>query len=209
MRGFANARILCTALLVGLLWSVGSSDLEAQSRSGPRELDAPQFGIGFIANAPDMMTGGGAYVVLPKWGGIGIFVDAKFDYQNPSDSEEFEPGLTADRVPFEVDGANFIEHESSYRSFNVGLIRPINPFLMVYGGAGLAKRTRYSEYEEPSREYGRGGIFWVEAPSEAEDRLNMMIGLMMRMGPRITSHFGFETQPRGITVGFSLRLPSW
>lgn len=199
---------LAAALVVtGLGIWVPTAD--AQSRPRVRELDGLQFGIGYIANAPDMVTGGGAYVIFPKWGGIGIYVDAKFDPENPSDSEEFEPGLTAVQAQNEVPGARFVEHESSYRSFNVALVRPVSPYLMIYGGGGLAYRTEYQEYEEPSKNYGRGGIFWVEAPSRDETRFNIMLGIMMRMSSRLTSHFGFETQPRGITAGLSFRLPSW
>ena len=207
MLGYTHVRGLF--LFGGLVMGLGSFPCHAVAQGAPRALEGPQFGIGYIASAPDLMGGIGGYVVVPTLGGIGIYLDAKFDLQNPSSSEEFESSLTAEQVPHEVVGANFIESESSYRSFNVAVVRPLNSFLMVYLGGGLAQRTRYNEYEDPSKTLGRGGIFWVEFPSEAENRMNMMIGMMMRVGPRITSHFGFETQPRGITVGISLRLPSW
>lgn len=81
---------------------------------------------------------------------------------------------------------------------------------MVYGGGGIAQRTRFNEYEVPGDvSLGRGGLLWVEDPSQEESRVNLMLGLMMRVSSRITSHFGFETQPRGITAGMSLRIPSW
>jgi len=207
MLGYTNLRGLF--LFVYLSVGLGFLPFRTEAQGTPRELDRTQFGIGYIANAPDLMAGIGGYVVVPKLGGIGIYVDAKYDLQNPSDTQEFEPGLTVDQVENEVDGATFLESESSYQSFNVAVVRPLNPFLMVYFGGGLAQRTRYSEYEDRSGTLGRGGVFWVEDPSQEENRLNMMIGFMMRMGPRITSQFGFETQPRGITTGVSLRLPSW
>lgn len=207
MRGIMRLRGLVAPL--GFILVLGSFPSRAETQEEPGELDHTHFGIGYIANAPDLMSGVGAYFVIPKLGGIGLYVDAKFDVKNPSDSPEFDSSLTADDVPNEVEGASYIESESSYRSFNVAVVRPVSPFLMVYAGGGLAHRTRYAEYEDPRQTHGRGGVFWVESPSEEEDRVNLMIGMMMRVGPRITSHFGFETQPRGITAGLSLRLPSW
>jgi hypothetical protein len=209
MPPFYHRKALIFLLGLGVGLSMPFSGLEAQSRSRPRELDRTQFGIGYVANAPDVIVGGMAYVVVPKWGGIGLFVDAKFDSDNPSDLEEYEPDLTAEQVPNEVVGANFLEFESSYHSFNVGVVRPLSPFLMVYAGGGPAFRTRYVQYTDPQKNYGRGGVFWVEDPRQDETRMNLMLGLMMRVGSRITSQFGFETQPRGVTVGLSLRLPSW
>jgi hypothetical protein len=36
-----------------------------------------------------------------------------------------------------------------------------------------------------------------------------MLGVFFRLTSLISSQFGFETQPRGITAGASLRLPRW
>jgi len=207
MRGYKHVRRLLA--LSAVAGSIGLLPSVADAQEGPRELDRPQFGIGYIANAPDLMSGVGVYAVLPKFGGIGLYVDAKFDLGNPSDNMEFEPSLTDEDIENQVDGANYVESESSYRSYNVALVRPVNSFLMVYIGGGIAHRTQYAEYQDPGKTVGVGGVVWVESPSEEENRTNLMVGIMMRMGPRITSHFGFETQPRGVTAGLSLRLPSW
>ena len=209
MRGLIPIRMLLLFLGFGLFAGLTSNPLHAQERSRIRELDRTQFGIGFVANAPDEMTGLGGYVVFPKWGGLGVYVDAKFDYENPSGLEEFEAGLTPAQVQADWEGATVLEYQSSYRGFNVALIKAINPYLMAYAGGGVAQRTRYWEFEESSWTLGKGGIFWVEAPSEKETRMNMMIGVMMRMSSRISSQFGLETQPRGITAGINLRFPSW
>jgi hypothetical protein len=181
----------------------------ARGQETLRELDRTQFGIGYIANAPDQLGGVGGYFVLPKWGGIGLYLDYKWDLSSPADSEDFEGGLTAEDVPFEVPAAEFLERKSSYRGFNVALVRPVSTFLMVYGGAGIAEQTRFQSFQDPSGNLGRAGIFWVESPSTSENRVNILLGLMMRMGSRITSHFGFETQPSGVTAGVSLRFPKW
>lgn len=209
MRAVTHTKVLALVLGVGVGLGLSFSSLDAQSRSNPRELDRTQFGIGFQGNAPDVVAGGVAYVIFPKAGGIGFFVDAKFDLEDPTDSPEYEPGLTVERVEHEIVGAEPFEKESSYRSFNVGVVRPLNPFLMVFAGGGPSFKKKYIEYKGGAGNYGRGGVFWAEDLQQRETRMNIMLGLMMRVGPRITSHFGFETQPRGVTVGLSLRLPSW
>lgn len=207
MRGFTRLGFCFVVLSLGL--GLGGIFQGLLAQETIRELDRTQFGIGYMANAPDQMAGGGGYVLFQKWGGIGLYVDYKWDISSPANDEGFEKDLTAEEVPYEVAGANFLERKSSYKSLNFALVRPISPFLMVYGGAGLARRTRYHSYEDPSTNLGRGGIFWVESITESGDFPNFLIGLMMRVGPSITSHFGFETQPRGATVGLSFRLPRW
>lgn len=197
------------ALTVGMVVGLGCLPAGGRAQNRPGPLEGPHFGIGYIANAPELMGGIGGYFIVPKFGGIGLYMDAKIDLKNPSDTEEFEADWTPERVADEVTGANYLEHESSYSSVNLAVIRPLNPFLMVYGGGGLVRRTRYMEYEDPNRTLGRGGVFWVESPTEEETRVNLMLGMMMRVSSRITSHFGFETQPRGITAGLTLRFPSW
>jgi hypothetical protein len=47
------------------------------------------------------------------------------------------------------------------------------------------------------------------APHEDENGVNFMVGGMLRMSSLLTSQFGFETKPSGVTVGMSLRLPPW
>jgi hypothetical protein len=172
-------------------------------------LERTHFGIGYVANAPGLLAGGNAYLVIPRWGGVGIYVDAKFDIDNPSGDDAFVDSLDATQVANQVTGAEFVDAESSWRSINVALVRPVSAFLMVYGGAGISHRTRYHFYEEPSQTLGLGGVFWVEAPAEEEDRVNLMLGVLMRLSSRVSTQFGFETEPRGLSVGASLRLPRW
>jgi hypothetical protein len=170
----------------------------------------PHVGIGYVANAPDVMVGGVAYVVWPALGGIGLYVDAKFPGGNPSGSEDFEEGLTPGQVESQVPGVDFRRKESSWRSFSVALIRPLNSSLMVYGGLSRFNRTEYWLYEaDPTVDLGRAGVFWVESPDDAESGVSVMAGALMRLSSLISTQFGFESRPKGITVGVSLRLPPW
>lgn len=201
--------LLLGATLAFLLGSgMGMTAQPLWAQSTPRELSRTQFGIGYVANAPDLLAGGGGYVLFPTWGGIGLYVDAKFDTGNPSDDLAFQPGLTPDEVEDQLPGAEFIKREGSWRSFNVGLVRPVSPFLLAYGGAGYATASYYRLYEVVGDD-DIGRAIWVEAPEDDESRVNLMLGVFMRLTGRISTQFGFETQPRGITAGASLRLPRW
>jgi hypothetical protein len=197
------------SLLLPTLAASGFVPQATSAQQTLRELDRTQFGIGYVANAPDELGGVGGYVVFPKWGGIGLYVDYKWDLSNPADSEEFVGTLTAEEVPFEVPSAHYLERTSSSRGFNVALVRPVSSFLMLYGGAGLKRRTRFESFQDPTGTMGRLGVFWVESTAGTENRMNVLFGLMMRVGPSVTSHFGIETEPRGITAGVSLRFPRW
>jgi hypothetical protein len=185
--------------------AMGAESVSGQaSASG---LDRPHFGIGYAANAPNLMAGGGGYVVTPYFGGIGLYLDAKFDVEDPSGDIAFEKGLTADDVVNEVEGAEFIKRESSYRSFNAALVKPVTPYLMVYAGGGLVQRSRFHWYEAPESDLGVSGIFWVRAPAEDDTMGNFMLGMFMRVSSFLSTQVGLETEPRGFTIGVSLRLP--
>lgn len=182
----------------------------AAGQSTPRALlTGPQFGIGFVANAPEEMAGGSAYVVFPAMGGIGLYVDAKFDTEDSSGQRGYVPDVTAADVE-SVYGGDFVQDEESWWSVDVALVRPLNPYLMVYGGAGLAHKAVFRQYSLDSDvEIGVGGIAWVEDPRGEEDRVNLMAGVIFRLSRWVSTQFGVESEPRGVTIGASLRLPPW
>jgi hypothetical protein len=95
-------------------------------------------------------------------------------------------------------------------SVNLAVVRPLTPFLMAYAGGGMARVTRYELYnvdlQDPA---GVGGVVWTENPDREETRANFMAGIIMRLTSSVSTQIGFETQPRGLTVGASLRLPKW
>ena len=65
---------------------------------GPEPQSRTQFGVGFVANAPDAVLGVSAYVLLPAAGGVGLYVDAKFDNANPSSELGYDARYTARQV---------------------------------------------------------------------------------------------------------------
>lgn len=175
----------------------------AQGRSEPVPL---RFGVGYVANAPEMMAGGAGYVILPVLGGVGLYVDAKFDLSSPEDEDNFDPGLTAQDVDDEL-GDEFIDNASSWRSFNAAVVRPLTPSLMMYAGAGYVQETAYREYHDDTGTRGLAGYYWVESPDEDATRVNVLIGMFLRLTPWVNAQFGVESAPRGATVGASITLP--
>lgn len=181
----------------------------AMAQRGPAPLTRAQFGIGYVANAPDAMVGGNAYVILPDFGGLGLYVDAKFDVSTPASERGYDASVTSHEV-LAMPGSTYRVTEGGWKSFNAALIRPVNPQLFLYVGGGVAKVTRYDLYDvDIDSGVGLGGVAWVENPATAETRANFMGGIMMRMSPHLTAQFGYETQPKGVTAGFSLRMPRW
>ena len=173
------------------------------AQSGP----GPYFGIGYVANAPDLLGGAAGYVVFPFAGGLGLYLDAKFDVDSPSRGDDFISTLTDREVEDQVSGVEFIDDRDSWRSFNVALVRPVTSALSLYAGAGVARRTRYREYRDPEGELGRLGFFVVEAPAEEWTPVNALAGGFLRLGRWLDFQFGLESKPRGFTVGGALRLP--
>ena len=202
-RSFSMRPSLLAAL--ALLCSASPGALEAQSVESP--LDQPHFGLGYVANAPDMMAGVGGYYMSSVLGGLGLYLDAKFDIEDPSGEDTFESGLTAEDVENTVQGADFIRREPSYQSFNAAIVRPVSPYLLVYAGGGLVRVSEYHLFEADNQELGSAGVFWVEAPAQDETRGNIMLGAFLRMSSFLSVQVGFESEPRGFTFGGSLRLP--
>lgn len=181
----------------------------AQQGSIPA-LSRTQFGVGWVGNAPEATLGGSAYVLLPRSGGIGLYVDAKFDASNPSGERGYDASVTSSQIAAQVVGATFVKTEDSWSSVNVAVMRPLTPYLIAYAGGGLARATRFDLWDvEPETPFGEGGVVWAEAPDQEETSVNLMVGVLMRLTRRASAHFGYETKPSGLTVGVSLRLPPW
>lgn len=201
--------VVCNGLALDVRPGAGQTP-STGSTEPPSTLSRAHFGVGYVGNAPSAMLGGSGYLIIPtSKGPFGLYLDAKFDVGNPSNETGFEPGLTASQVEDEVVGNEFVRSEGSWRSFNAALLRPLSPYFYVYAGAGIAQRTVYHLYEEPSLTLGVAGVFWVEAPARSEHSLNLLTGAILRLSSRISTQFGFETQPRGVTVGISARIPRW
>ena len=204
------------SLLAVLLIGLAMAALPLSGQSSPRPLTRTQLGLGYTGNAPDALLGASAYVLVPRIGpldgGIGLYVDFKFDYETPEDNREFNSALTVQELLSDPtrERADYLDSESAFRSVNLAVVRPLTPYLMAYVGGGIAMLTRYERFNlDQNDEAGVGGLVVVENPERDETRGNLMVGILMRLSSLITTQFGFETQPQGLTFGGSLRLPPW
>lgn len=194
-----NEWIGATAV-VALLTAAAAAPAAAQLPATTR------VGIGYVANAPALMGGAAGYIVLPAAGGLGIYVDAKFDASNPSRKSNFIEDLTAADVENDI-GDQFFDSAESWRSFDVAIVRPVRPALMIYAGAGYARRRKYNEYLDASGSRGTSGNYWVEDTAARSSKANLLGGVFLRLSRYVNAQFGVESAPTGATVGLSLALP--
>jgi hypothetical protein len=167
----------------------------------------PLFGVGYVANAPQMLAGGAVWGVIPGLRGFGLYLDFKTSLGSASNNANFEEGLTAAEAQ-EAYGDEFFDQEDDWRAVNVALVRPLTPELIVYVGGGVSWNTHYQEFWDPTFERGDIGWYWVEDPAESGSYANIMAGGFLRIAPRIRIQFGGETKPAGFTVGVSLNQPA-
>jgi opacity protein-like surface antigen len=185
-----------------------AAPLAAQG-SVPPTLQTAHFGIGYTANLPDAQVGGGAYVLLPRWGGIGLYLDAKFGISGPETERGYDGSVTAVEIEDDL-GGTFVREDATWWSANIALMRPLSPYFTLYAGGGVAHLSSYRLYNvDRELDVGVGGLVWARDTRGNTYKPNLMIGMITRLTSRVSAHFGYETQPDGVTVGLSLRLPRW
>lgn len=166
----------------------------------------PRFGVGYVANMPNQFAGVSAHFISDFMGGLGVYVDAKFDVSSPEDEEGYEPDLTAAEV--EDQFADQLFHtEGSWRSVNVAIMRPLAPQFVVYAGAGIADGKQYGEYIDTEGERGVEGFYWVRDEEASGTEVNFLGGAMFQLTRNVAFQVGLESQPRGFSVGASYLVP--
>lgn len=166
----------------------------------------PRFGVGYVANMPNQFAGVSAHFISEYFGGVGVYVDAKFDVESPEDEEGFEPGLTAAQVDDER-GDQLFHEDGSWRSFNVALMKAIAPQFVVYAGAGLADGKHYGQYIDTTGELGMEGFYWVRDEENSGSEINVLGGAFFQLTRSIAFQVGAETKPGGFSVGVSYLVP--
>lgn len=166
----------------------------------------PRFGIGYVANMPNQFAGVSAHFISDFLGGLGVYVDAKFDVESPEDEEGFEPDLTAAEVD-ETRGDQVFHEDGSWRSVNVALMRPIAPQFVVYLGAGYADGKHYRQYIDTEGELGLEGFYWVRDEENSGSEINVLGGAFFQLTRSIAFQVGAESKPGGFTLGVSYLVP--
>ncbi|HEX2207787.1 MAG TPA: hypothetical protein VHG93_08890 [Longimicrobium sp.] len=166
----------------------------------------PRFGVGYVANMPNQFAGVSAHFLSDMFGGVGLYVDAKFDVESPEDDDGFEPSLTAREVEDER-GDQLFHEDGSWRSFNVALMKAIAPQFVVYAGAGLADGKHYAQYIDAEGELGLEGFYWVRDEEKSGSEINVLGGAFFQLTRSIAFQVGAESKPGGFTVGVSYLVP--
>lgn len=195
-----DSRLFVGLLLVAAL--LPGAPLRAQA-SG-----SPIFGLGYTASAPHMLLGGSAWAVFPALRGFGLYVDAKFSHDSPTNNEEeFLAGTTAQEMEDQYPLHIYRVQDDAYRAFNGALMKAITPELTLYAGGGWVERTRYLQYYDEEEEFGRLGFYWVEDPPASGTGMNLMGGAFLRLGSNLRVQFGLDTRPKGFTAGLAVNFP--
>jgi hypothetical protein len=184
---------------------VSGSAAQAQVAGRADFSNARYYTLGYVVNAPQVLIGGGATLLNPT--GIGFFANVRVSNDSPGGRSNFMPGVTVDQALNEF-GDFFYKDESRWLVLSGGLTRVISPELAVYAGAGLARREYYREFEDPARERGELGYYWIEDTEISGDYLNLLGGLFFRAGRNLVMQFGVDSEPRGMTIGVHISLPS-
>lgn len=211
LAGFLRTLVAGVALAAPAVPVMAQMPPQTQTQPhAPPPLHSVQYGFGYIANLPDEEVGGAAYVILPRWGGVGLYVDAKFGVSGPSHYNGYDSSVNAAYIDNEV-GGEFIKSEGSWWSANAAFLKTLSPYFTVYAGGGVAHLTEYALYDliDTDTGIGFGGVAWVQDPRRDQYRTNFLVGMITRLTSRVSAHFGYETQPDGVTAGLTLRIPRW
>lgn len=210
MRGWNGLLVALGLQLV--LAGVLSAQTTRDERKYPGFDVLPRFGIGYVANPPEEVTGAALWGVFDVLGGLGLYVDIKGRLSTPANDSDFLDGVT----PAEVDilpGQGYLHNEYSWWSVNGAVIRPLSNEMMIYLGAGYARRAAFRRYRDESGDYlppdFPNTLYWVRDDAATVERVNVLGGLFIRFSEAVSVQMGLEKEPFGFTVGghYSVAFP--
>lgn len=199
---------LCLRFGLALVFVVGfASTLQAQTGlPRPRGFGlAPQWSAGYVINAPSQMLGFSTMFMGPPLGRWGVYLDAKFTMESPTDEPGYDPAETVGQA--EQRGDDLFSSESVWQTFNVGAVRAMTPSLALYAGLGYSRESAYREYFNPARDRGEFGFYWVDDDDGSGSRINVFGGVWLHVVGNLMFQVGAESAPRGFTVGAAYILP--
>jgi hypothetical protein len=201
-------RLLRAALAGALLAAAVAPALSAQVIGGRTGTPAfqPRMGVGYVANVPNQFVGASGHFVSSFMGGMGLYVDAKFDLDSPEDDEKFIDSLTAADVENTL-GDQLLRRDGVWTSVNVAVTRAVTPQLVAYAGVGYSDAQEYVEYLDEQREMGMLGFYTVHDEEASGGQVNFLGGVMFQISRTVALQLGGETAPGGFTVGVSYLVP--
>jgi hypothetical protein len=195
--------IRCSALLLA---AAVAAPLSGQRAFGEQFPFQPRIGAGYVTNVPNQFVGVSAHVLTGTAGGLGVYVDVKFDLDSPEDEIGYLPNLTAAEVEDQL-GHRLIRREGSWTSVNVALMRPLAPQFVLYAGVGYSDGREYRQYVDEEGQMGQLGHYWVRDVEGSGARLNALGGAMVQFSPALALQLGLESRPGGFTIGASYLIP--
>lgn len=201
--GFTGAPRPRFAALLALLVFGARGSLEGQS---PDIRLAPYSGAGYSASLPGVLTGLGAFHIMPERG-FGLFVNGHFTLDSPGGDAFFFDDRTPDQAAEE--GHRFLREEPAYLSFGVGLLRAFDPEVAFYAGVGVTRERIYEEWEHPEQpdDFGDFGHYWVENDDLERTGVNVTAGLFIQGGRHLFFRVGGELFPLGGSLGVYWAFP--
>lgn len=199
-RTMARALLLATVLLLG----VTAAEAQVRRPAAPDWRIHQAGGVGWMGSAPHALLGAMAWVVTPRAGGTGLFIDARLTHRSYEDDSLFEPNITSEQAQSEF-GDFYVRSVESWKSAHLGLVRPLSPDFALYAGAGWADGTIYDEYIDETQTRGDvGGSYRTISTTDSGGRVSFTGGAIFRFGRALAFHFGLESAPKGFTTGASL-----
>jgi hypothetical protein len=192
--------------------------VSAQAPTGPDVRDfrsGMSTAIGYTGVLADALLGAGAWHLFSGTP-YGIFVDWKMTDSSVRDDDNYCP---AGALPPVVPACTMAAVESRWNDFplrdveeflifNVGGIYALTPELALMAGAGVVRPRLTREYSELiDREAGEEprvsdfGIYFAPENEEDEWTSQLVVGALLRAGPRLVFRVGYETAPGGFSVG--------
>jgi hypothetical protein len=163
----------------------------------------PTWGAGYMASMPRALIGGMVYMITPRFGGTGVFVDGRLTHESHEDDALFEPGITSAQAQTQY-GDLYVQTVEHWRALRVGLIRPLTPDFALFAGAGYGHGRIYDEYYDNTETRGRGGNYRARNEVDSGGRLSATGGAMFRFGSNLSFQFALDMAPAGFAAGASI-----
>lgn len=195
--------------ILAILVLMTPAHADGQPLQGPRRDFSTHMrtGIGWAAVMPDVMAGIGAWHLFGS-SPFGAFADAKVSYPDLTKDDEYCPvpispctvaGVRATRPEI------WLQDRDQFAILNVGVLINAAPEVSFLAGAGLVRRARYTEFAsialDPDEFVTHSGAYWVPEDPRTVSEVQAVVGMLMRLGNFVVLRFGYETAPRGMSVG--------
>ena len=195
------------SLLAAITIATAVAPLDAQTRPSRAFGSGMRYGFGYTAAVPEAVLGAGGFAFLGE-SRVGVFADFKLTVPSlTGDDDHCPPALTFCTIDFVTSERNDAELQTidEWMLFNGGAMVAITPELVVMGGAGIARRTRFREFfhdeQDPSERITPTGGYYVDDDDGSGWEPQFVGGVMFRAGPRLAFRFGYETAPGGMSIG--------